>query len=93
MVPWGEGVLAPFAHTAKLGCPLMFHFGQEDSNPSQDDMRKLDAELTRCGKEHEFYTYANAGHAFMDFSNAERYREDAALASWPRTLDFFAKHL
>ena len=37
-------------------------------------------------------SYPNAGHAFMDFTNAQRHR-DAATASWPRTLDFFARHL
>jgi len=38
-------------------------------------------------------TYPNAGHAFMDFTNAQRHRDAAATASWPRTLDFFARHL
>lgn len=93
MVPWGEGVEAPFAHTCEINCPLMFHFGEEDSNPSLEDMRKLDEELKRCDKEHEFHTYPDAGHAFMDFTNPQRYREAPAKASWPRTLDFFARHL
>lgn len=93
MVPWGEGVVAPFARTSEIGCPLLFHFGEDDTNPSPDDMQRLDAELTRCGKEHQFYTYASAGHAFMDFTNPGRYREEASTASWPRTLDFFAKRL
>ena len=65
----------------------------KDANPSLDDMNILDAELTRCGKAHEFYTYPNAGHAFMDFPRDERYREEASELSWPRTLDFFARHL
>jgi carboxymethylenebutenolidase len=93
MVPWGEGVQPPFARTGEISCPLLFHFGAEDTNPSPEDMRKLDEELTRCGKEHEFHTYENAGHAFMDFTNAQRYREPAEQASWPRTLAFFARHL
>ncbi len=92
MVALGEGVAAPFARTGEIGCPLMFHFGEEDASPSPEDMQKLDAELARCDKAHEFYTYPNAGHAFMDFSG-ERYREEAATASWPRTLDFFARNL
>jgi carboxymethylenebutenolidase len=92
MVPWGAGP-SPFERTADIGCPLLFHFGAEDPNPSPDDMRKLDAELTRLGKAHEFHTYANAGHGFMDFTNTQRYREHAERASWPRTLDFFAKYL
>lgn len=93
MVPWGEGVEAPFARTCDINCPLMFHFGEEDSNPSLEDMLKLDEELERCEKEHEFHVYPDAGHAFMDFTNPQRYRETAAKASWPRTLDFLAHHL
>ena len=34
MVPWGEGVVAPFARTSEMRCPLMFHFGEEDTNRS-----------------------------------------------------------
>ncbi len=93
MVPWGEGVPAPYARTADIGCPLLFHFGDDDSNPSPADRVKLDTELTRHGKPHEFYTYPNAGHAFMNFTNPERYREAAAEASWPRTLEFLGRHL
>ncbi len=93
MIPWGEGVPAPFARTAEIRCPLLFHFGAEDTNPSPEDMRRLDAELTRHGKAHEFHVYPNAAHAFMNFTNAKLYREEAARLSWPRTLDFFARHL
>jgi carboxymethylenebutenolidase len=92
MVPWG-GVQPPIARTAEIACPLLFHFGAEDTNPSPNDMQKLDEELTRCGKEHEFYVYENAGHGFMDFTNAHRYRETAEQTSWPRTLAFLARHL
>ena len=93
MAPWGEGVPAPFARTGDIGCPLLFHFGDDDTNPSPEDRRKIDAELTRCGKAHEFYTYRDAGHAFMNFTNVERYRAAASDVSWPRTLDFLARHL
>ena len=72
--------------------PILFHFGEIDENPSQDDMAKLDAELTRLGKGHQFYTYPGADHAFMDHTGP-RYHKDAAEASWPRTLDFFAAHV
>ena len=93
MKPWGEGGSTPFDRTGEIGCPLMFHFGEEDSTPSQADMRRLDAELNSFGKVHEFHSYSGAGHAFMNFANPQRYREAAAEASWPRTLDFFARHL
>ena len=57
-----------------------------------EDMRKLDAELSRQGKGHEFYSYPNAGHAFMN-KRASSYRAHADAASWPRTVDFFNRQL
>jgi carboxymethylenebutenolidase len=91
MVPWGEGT-APFARTAEIHCPLLGLFGAEDANPSPADMRKLDAELSKYGKVHEFHAYPGANHAFMNKWGA-RYHAEADRDSWPRTLAFFAKYL
>jgi carboxymethylenebutenolidase len=91
MVPWGDGP-APFDRTAEIHCPLLGLFGEDDANPSPADMRKLDAELTKHGKVHEFHSYPGAGHAFMN-RRGERYRADADRDSWPKTLAFFAKYL
>ena len=33
-----------------------------------EDKSKVDAELTRLEVEHTFYGYADAGHAFMDYT-------------------------
>jgi carboxymethylenebutenolidase len=88
---WGDGP-APFALTKDIHCPIMGHFGEDDKNPSPADMRKLDAELARHDKPHEFHSYPNAAHAFANFGSAN-YREHAAKASWPRTFGFFSKHL
>lgn len=89
---WGPGE-TPFAQAASINCPMLFHFGSIDANPSVEDRDKLDAELTRLGKDHTFYTYEGANHAFMDFTNPERFHKEASDAAWPRTLDFFATHL
>ena len=90
-IPWGEGP-TPFDRTAEIHCPLIGHFGEEDKNPSPEDMRKLDAELTKHGKAHEFHSYPGAGHAFMNkWSNS--YRAPAEEASWPKTLDFLGRYL
>ena len=82
-----------FERTADIGCPLLFHFGADDANPSPEDMQVLDRELARHGKPHEFHTYPGAGHAFMDFTSSARYREMADRLSWPRTLQFLARYL
>ena len=89
---WGDGP-APFERTAEIKCPILGHFGEVDKNPSLDDMRRLDAELTKHGKAHEFYSYAEANHAFMDPYHVGRYHAEADQVSWPRTLEFFRKHL
>lgn len=91
MVPWGQGS-APFERTAEIHCPLLGLFGEEDGNPSPADMRKLDAELTRHGKAHEFHSYPGANHAFMNRRGA-RYHAQADRDSWPKALAFFDKHL
>jgi len=93
MLPWGDSAQTPFDLTSNINCPMMFHFGATDGNPSPDDRVKLDTELTRLGKDHQFFEYAGAGHAFMDFTNPDRHHEGAAAESWPRTLEFFATHL
>ncbi len=83
---------SPFERTPQINCPVLGHFGTDDVNPSPDDVRKLDAELTKYGKAHDFYSYSGAGHAFMNF-DAESYRADADRISWPRTLEFLKKYL
>ncbi len=92
-VAWGDGVVAPFERSAEIHCPIMFHAGADDTNPAPKDVQEFDAELTRLGKPHEFFAYSGAGHAFMNFTSAERYREAADALSWPRTLEFFARYL
>jgi carboxymethylenebutenolidase len=91
MRAWGEGP-SPFERTAKIHCPIMGHFGAQDENPSPADMHRLDAELSRHGKAHEFHQYPDAGHAFANLGSP-KYRAHAADASWPRTFAFFARHL
>ena len=75
-----------------MQCPVLFHFGEVDENPSLADRDKLDSELTRLGIDHQFHTYEGADHAFMDYT-AHRHHQAASDASWPRTIDFFTSHL
>ncbi len=94
-VYYGGGIAAeggPFDQASNITAPIIGLFGAEDQNPSPDDTKKLDAELTRLGKAHEFHTYEGAGHGFM-CEDRGSYREDAANDAWEKTLAFFAKHL
>ncbi len=91
MVPFGEGP-SPFERTREISCPIQGHFGADDKNPSPEDMRKLDAELTKFGNAHEFHTYAGAAHAFVN-TGSGNYRPHAAALSWPKATEFFSRHL
>ena len=91
MVAWGDGP-SPFDRTANIGCPLIGFFGEDDPNPTPDDVKKLDAELTRHGKAHEFHSYPGAGHSFQ-WNGTEAYRAQPAKDSWEKLLAWFQKYL
>lgn len=92
MKNWGDAP-APFELTEKIAAPMIGFFGADDQNPSTADVHRIDAELTRLGKPHEFHMYDGAGHAFLNFMNAERYRETQGRDAWDKMLAFLAKHL
>ena len=91
MVPWGEGP-APFDGTGHIRCPVLGLFGEEDTNPSPADVAKIDAELTRLGKTHEFHSYSGAGHAFMSESRPG-YRKETAEDAWAKCLGWLERYL
>ncbi|MDH5536462.1 MAG: dienelactone hydrolase family protein, partial [Betaproteobacteria bacterium] len=64
MKVWGDPP-TPFERTRDITCPMIGFFGVEDTNPSPDDVAKISAELARHGKQHEFHSYNEAGHAFQ----------------------------
>jgi carboxymethylenebutenolidase len=68
-------------------------FGLEDTNPSPADVDRIEGELARHGVPHEFHRYAGAGHAFLNFTNAERYRPAPAEDAWQKMLAFLDRHL
>ena len=89
---WGGAAQSPFELSGEINCPIMFHFGEIDLNPSPADMANFDELLTRLGKPHQFYTYPGADHRFMDHTFTA-YQKEAAELSWSRTLNFFAANL
>ncbi len=90
-VPWGDGP-APFDRSDRIACPILGLFGDDDGNPSPDDVAKIDAELTKLGKPHEFHGYAGAGHAFLN-QQRPSYREEAATDAWGRCVAWLHTHL
>lgn len=92
-VPWSDDGPAPFDLLKDLKGPVIGFFGNDDKNPSPEDVDKIDAELTRLGVEHSFHRYDGAGHAFQNFLGSERYREAATADSWPKGVAFLDRTL
>jgi len=89
----GDGAIAPIDLCGRLTCPVMGIFGNEDENPSPEDVDDLDVSLTKAGVVHEFHRYDGAGHGFQDFCNDERYRQDASEDAWGKLLSFLDTNL
>jgi carboxymethylenebutenolidase len=83
---------APADRLEKINCPIAGFFGNDDQNPSPDDVNELSARLTKFGKEHEFHRYDDTGHAFMSFERPS-YREESSKDSWAKALTFIGKHI
>jgi carboxymethylenebutenolidase len=84
--------VAPIDLTEKMACPLLGLFGNEDANPSRDQVNKTEATLKRFGKSYEFHRYDGAGHAFFAVDRPS-HRPEQAVDGWRKVFAFFGKHL
>lgn len=75
-----------------LSIPVMGFFGEEDQNPTTEQVRTLDEHLSALGKEHTFHVYAGAGHGFFCDDRAS-HNAEAAADAWTKTLAFFEERL
>jgi carboxymethylenebutenolidase len=83
----------PLLHLAdRLSCPLLGLFGADDQHPAPEHTARLAAELTGLGKDFEFHTSPDAGHAFFAVDRPS-YRPAAAIEGWSRIFAFLARHL
>jgi carboxymethylenebutenolidase len=89
----GKGEKSPFEMLDRVTCPVAGFFGNDDKNPSPDDVNRIDAALTEFGIEHEFYHYDGAGHAFQNFVREDVYREAAEKDSWTKAVAFLKAKL
>ncbi|GAB3885049.1 hypothetical protein GCM10029964_047110 [Kibdelosporangium lantanae] len=85
--------MKPILHLAPgLSAPLLGLFGKDDRFPGPEQVARLDEELTRLDKPHEFHSYDNAGHAFFAVDRPS-YRPEAAVDGWKKIFDFFGRTL
>jgi carboxymethylenebutenolidase len=99
---WGGGVVqaeltpqrpkSPIDMTADLACPILGLFGNDDQNPSPEQVDQHEAALKAAGKNYEFHRYDGAGHGFF-YYQAPMYRQAAAMEGWGHVFSFFEKNL
>jgi carboxymethylenebutenolidase len=75
-----------------LRCPLLGLFGNEDQSPSPDDVTAMANALEANGKDFDFHSYDDAGHAFFSVDRPS-YRVEAAKDGWKQIWSFFGTHL
>ncbi len=84
--------VAPIDYTKDLSCPLIGIFGNDDKNPSPDQVNKHEEELKKHGKTYEFHRYDGAGHGFFYYDRSS-YRQEQAVDGWKKIFPFLEKHL
>ena len=90
---WGTGNPPPIELSGDIKCSVIGFFGNDDENPSPEDVARIDKEFTEHGIAHTFYSYDGAGHAFQNFLNEASYREEATKDSQAKLLEFLAEAL
>ncbi|HJR80855.1 MAG TPA: dienelactone hydrolase family protein, partial [Anaerolineales bacterium] len=101
---WGGGVImpkenldekhpvSPIDYTKDLPCPILGLFGEEDHNPTPEQVARHEEELKKHGKQYEFHMYPGAGHGFF-YYHRPAYRQEQAVDGWQKIFAFLEKHL
>jgi carboxymethylenebutenolidase len=84
--------VSPLDYTRDLRAPLLGLFGNEDKNPTPEQVDQHEAELVKHGKSYEFHRYDGAGHGFF-YDHTPAYRQAQAVDGWAKVWAFLEKHL
>ena len=91
LIPFGDGQ-APIDLTSQIKIPVMGSFGDQDANPTPDDVNTIEAKLKEAGVTYDFKMYAGAGHGF-NCDDRGSYHEASANDALARTLAWFDKYV
>lgn len=101
---WGGGVItpadqlnekrpvAPIDLTKDMRVPLLGIFGNDDRNPTAEQVDQNEAELKRLGKVYEFHRYDGAGHGFFA-TDRPAYRPEQAVDAWSKVFAWYERWL
>lgn len=87
MRAWGDGP-PPLEKLKNIRCPVIGFYGNEDKNPSPEDVNRIGAELARHGVAHTFHRYDRVGHGFQNPAHDSPDERAAAEDAWAKTFAF-----
>jgi len=90
MRPWGEGA-TPFERLRNIRGPVIGFFGNDDKNPSPEEVDQIDAELSKHNIAHEFHRYDGVGHGFQNPAHDTLQERAAAENAWEKALAFLQR--
>jgi carboxymethylenebutenolidase len=84
--------VSPLDYSKDLSCPILGIFGNEDKNPTPEQVDQHEAELKKHGKNYKFHRYDGAGHGFF-YDHSPAYRQAQAVDGWQKVFAFLEKYL
>jgi carboxymethylenebutenolidase len=84
--------VSPLDYTKDLSCPILGLFGEEDTSPTPEQVKRHEDELKKHGKNYEFHMYPKAGHGFF-YYHRPNYRQEQAVDGWQKVFAFLEKYL
>ena len=91
LIPFGDGP-APIDLSHQIKIPVMGNFGEQDANPTPDDVAQIETKLKEAGVTYDFKMYPEAGHGF-NCDERPDYHEGSANDALNRTLALFDKYV
>lgn len=85
--PRGEGIVE------KVKIPMLGLYGENDHGIPPEEVKKIEAGLSKSNVPHKIMIYPDAGHAFFNDTRPNIYQPEAAQDAWDRTLKWFNKYL
>lgn len=76
------------SHAAYFG-----HFAEDDLWEPLDQVRLMEADIRRAGKEVTFHVYPGVGHWFFEANRQDAFHAESAQLAWDRTVSFLRGHL
>ena len=89
----GKKPRSPLDAAPDLSCPLLGLYGADDALIPLEQVEAFRVKLSATGRSCEVRVYDGAGHAFMNDTQPDRHRPEAAADAWERMVAFLKRHL